>query len=117
MPGVGLQNYEGRRHSMITEKIDSQLMDNCIKRYKLSSTMPDDIIQEKSRACGNPLVPMRLDKSPNMGAGFMSPDDQCFFYGCPRCSSVLYDEDELNRYTCGPKTTLKVFLAGIFGIE
>ncbi len=102
---------------MITEKLDNQLMDNCIKRFKLSSTIPDGTIQEKCSACGNPLVPMRLDKSPNMGAGFMSPADRCFFYGCPSCTTVLYDKDELNRYTCDPKTSLKVFLAGIFGIE
>ena len=102
---------------MITEKIDKQLMDNCIKRYKLSSTIPSGTIQEKCSTCGNPLVPMRLDKSPNMGAGSMPSVDKCFFYGCPSCTTVLYDEDELNWYACGQKTSLKVFLTGIFGIE
>jgi hypothetical protein len=102
---------------MITEKIDNQLMDNCIKRYRLYSTIPGGTIQEKCAICGNPLVPMRLDKSPNMGAGFMPPADRCFFYGCLNCTTVLYDEDELNRYARGPKTSLKVFLAGILGIE
>lgn len=102
---------------MITEKIDSKLMDNCIKRYKLSSTIFDNTITEVCSTCGSSLVPMRLDKSPNMGAGFMLPDDRCVFYGCQICITVLYDQDELNRYTSGQATSLKVLLAGIFGIE
>jgi hypothetical protein len=102
---------------MITEKLDNQLIDNCIKRYKLSSTIHGDTIQEKCRSCGSPLVPTRLDKSPNIGAGFMPFADRFFFHVCRSCTTVLYDEDELKRYTCGPITSFKVFLAGIFGTE
>jgi hypothetical protein len=102
---------------MITERIDKQLMDRCIACYKLSSTIPGDTPKKNCGSCGSPLVPMRLDRLPNMAAReFMSDNDICFFYGCPSCNTVLYDEDELNNYAC-KKTSLKVILAGIFGIE
>lgn len=102
---------------MITELIDKKLLDDCIARYKLSYTIPNDAMKELCSSCGNVLVPMRLlNQSPNKGAGVMSPGDKCNFHGCPNCNTVLYDEEELYEYA-RQKTSLVAFLAGIFGIE
>lgn len=102
---------------MITEKIDNQLMDNCIRRFKLSPTIPDDVMGEKCTTCGKPLISMRLDKSPNGGEENMSSSDMCIFRGCPSCMTVQYEKYELTRYTRDPKVSLKVFLGEIFGIK
>jgi RNase P subunit RPR2 len=101
---------------MIMELIDKKLLDDCIARYKLSSTIPNDAMNELCSSCGNILVPIRLDQSPNKGAGVMFPEDKFNFHGCPNCNTVLYDEKELYEYA-RQKTSLVAFLAGIFGIE
>ncbi len=98
---------------MLTLRVNKKLMEACIDKYQIFSTILEDstsLDNEKCDACKNQMVAMRLDKSPNTGNGFMPPSDRCLFYGCIDCNTFVYDEDELNNYA-DKRTNLSDFLS------
>jgi len=98
---------------MTSEKFDSNLLSQCIDKHKLTKTIPHDSQDSFCSVCNTELINMRLDRSPNTGAGFTVSKDKIFFYGCPNCNTVQYDKDELLEFA-GKECSLKDFLIEVY---
>jgi len=94
---------------MTSENFDKKLLDQCIARHKLTPTISSDSQDSYCSICNTAIISMRLDRSPNTGAGSIPSKDKFLFYGCPNCSTIHYDEYELFEFA-GKKCALKDFI-------
>jgi len=98
---------------MTSEKFDKKLLGQCVDNHKLTPTISSDSQDSYCSVCNTAIISMRLDRSPNTGAGFIPSKDQFLFYGCPKCSTIHYDEDELFEFA-GKECALKDFLIEVY---
>ena len=83
---------------MKVEKLEKELLNQCVAKYRLVSTHNPNLQGALCSGCNTRLISMRIDRSPNKGSGAIRSNDKFRFYGCPNCNTVSYDESELLQF-------------------